>query len=367
MFLTIQVYGQDPIDVTDQTLKLGGLKEEVLYYGFAAGDKILFNFEEVDKKEIKEIEIVEYPNNSKFSDYKTSTVANKTITVSRQGVYIFRFKNSAISGRICKVKIQRIPTDNTTRDFNSTVTWEAKQETTYNSYTKDVVVGYDTIRTEKTKMVLAKSEQKEELLLDKSQRVHSISNENGNRTFVSFSLPLNRITPNMTQKVISWAYWVGVGDEANQAWRQNSQAIATLTKGTAKYFFSPLGALAIDAVSDLMIPKAGEDVSYYITTKENKDLFMAGYQFRLYDQGKGIAGYKKFIDANFSQGNYFVLLLNDNKIQGIDAIVKVVAIIETNTYENQPYVESTVTPRYEKKTFSEPVITTMRVPVTGIR
>src|SRR5688500_18614967 len=100
-------YSQDLIDVTDQTIKVSGMKEEKLMFGFASGDKIIFSFEEINNKEVKEIEVIEYPSNSKFSDYKSKR-SYKTLTVSRQGVYIFRFANSAIGGKVCKIRIQRV-------------------------------------------------------------------------------------------------------------------------------------------------------------------------------------------------------------------------------------------------------------------
>lgn len=365
LFSTASAFGQDLVDVTDQTIKLGGLKEEELYFGFAAGDKIIFNFQEADNKELKEIEIIEYPNNSRFSDYKTSRIDNKSMTVSKTGVFLFRFKNSALGGRICKIKIQRLPADEMTKNFNSTVTWETKQETTYNTYTKDVIVGYDTTYVQKTKKELVKSEQREELIFDKPQRVHSTSNGNGNKTTLFFSLPQNENTPYKKTKVVSWAYWVGVGDEANQAWRQNTQAIGTLAKGAAAYFTTPLGALAVGAVADLAVPKVGEDVYYAIADQANKDLFLSGYQYSIFDQGKGVAGFRKFTDNNMCQGTFFVLLSNDNLMLGIDATVKVIAIIETNIYEDRQYTEMIVKPRYETKTFSDPVVKTFKVPVTG--
>jgi len=366
MFLwTATAFGQEPIDVTDQTIRIGGMKDEEIYFGFAEGDKIIFNFQEADNKELKEIEIVEYPSNSKFSDYKTKKVENKTINVTKQGVYVFRFKNSAISGRICKIKIQRIPASEATKNFNSTVTWETRQETTYNTYTKDVIVGYDTTYIQKIKKILIKTEQKEELIFDKPQRVHSTTNSNGNKTTLFFTLPQNQITPYKTTIVISWAYWVGVGEEANQAWKKNAQTISTVAKGAATYFTTPLGALAVGAVSDLMIPSVGEDVYYAIADQANKDLFLSDNQYKIYDEGKGVAGFRKFTDQSMCQGTYFVLLSNDNVMQGIDATVKVIAIIETNIYEDRQDTETNVTPRYEKQTFSDPIIKTFKVPVTG--
>ena len=110
LLITLHSFGQiQPVDVADLTLKVGGVETEVLYYGFAAGDKIVFNFEELKGKPLKEIEIVELPGNSKFSDFKSTEVVGKTIQVYKTAVYKFRFKNSAMGARICKVNIQRIP------------------------------------------------------------------------------------------------------------------------------------------------------------------------------------------------------------------------------------------------------------------
>ena len=356
-------YGQHPVDVTEQTIKIGRMQEEVLYFGFAEGDQIIFNFSEMDNRELKEIEIVEYPSHSKFSDYKTSKVANKTFQVLKNGVYKFRFTNSAITGRICQIKIQRIPASDATKSFNTHVTWMEKQDTSWNSYTKDIVAGYDTTYVQSTKTILVKTEQREELLLDKVQRVHSTSNENGNKSSLFFTLPKREALEHKVTSVIAWAYWVGVGEESNRAWRENAKTITTVAKGAAHYFATPLGALALGAIADLTIPKIGEDVAYGVTDIVNRNLFLAGQPYRGFDFGKGVAGYKKF-DRNFSQGSYAICLSNDNLMQGIDVTVKVVAILETNYFEDQINTEQKVVPRYEKRIFKDPIIQKVRIPVS---
>ncbi|MCU0423867.1 MAG: hypothetical protein MUC81_13760 [Bacteroidia bacterium] len=367
LLLTVSSYAQqEPIDVTDQTIKIGGLKEEELYFGFATGDKIVFNFKEADNKELKEIEIVEYPNNSKFSDYKTKFVDNKTINVSKQGVYIFRFKNSALAARICKIKIQRIPSSDDTKNFNSTVTWETKQETTYNTYTKDVIVGYDTTYVQKSKKELVKTELSEDMIMDKTERVHSINNlDYKNFKTVQVSLPQNEITTYKTKKIISWAYWIGVGKEASDAWAKNISTVKSIATGAATILGGgPLAGLAIGAVSSLAMPTLGEDVAYwFITDYYNAQLFLANESFMQFDKGKGIAAYGKNSDR--TQGIFYIGLFNDNQFQGIDANIKISVIWETNYYEDKKYTEIIVTPRYEKRTFSEPIIKTFKVPVTG--
>lgn len=358
-------FSQQTIDVTEQTIKVGAMKTEEMYFGFAEGDQVIFNFTEADKKELKEIEITEWPNTSKFSDYKTWKVENKTLNIGRTGVYKFRFYNSAITGRVCRIKIQRIAANEASKNFNSNVSWVNKQDTSWNSYTKDVIVGYDTSYEQRSKKELVKTERSEELIMDKPQRVHSTTNENGNKSWLFFDLPRNELSANKTKNVIAWAYWVGVGEEANKAWQQNEQAIKKLAQGAASYFTTPLGGLAVGAVFDLVTPKLGEDVYYAVTDEMNKSLFMAGRNFRLNDQGKGVAGYRKFTDKSMCQGRFFICLSNDNLTLGINATVKVVAIVETNYYEDKTYTEQIVTPRYEKQIFKDPVIRTAKIPVTN--
>ena len=221
---------------------------------------------EASGKELKEIEITEYPDNPKFSDFKTSKIENKTISVLKQSVYVFRFKNSAL---IAKKRTKR--------------------------------------------------------------RV-----------------------------------WVGVGEEANQAWQANVKTIQSVVKMGAVTFTTPLGALAIGAVVDLLTPKLGEDVYYAVADEQNKNLFMAGLAFRAWDNGKGVAGYKKFSGPSLCQGTYFICMSNDNYRQGIDATVKVIAIVERSEYEDKTYPEMLVNPSHEKQLNKEPVIRTYKAPVTEI-
>jgi GH24 family phage-related lysozyme (muramidase) len=363
---TVTAFGQEPIDVTDQTIRISGLKEEEIYFGFAEGDKIIFNFKEADNKELKEIEIVEYPSNSKFSDYKTKIIENKTITVTKQGVYIFRFKNSAISGRICKIKIQRIPGSEATKNFNSTVTWETRQETTYNTYTKDVIVGYDTTYVQKSKKELVKTELSEDMILDKNERVNSINNlDYKNYKTIQVTLPQNEISTYKTKKIVSWAYWIGVGKESSEAWAKNVKTVSNVASGALTIFGGgPLAGIAVGAVTSLAMPTTGEDVAYwFIPDYQNAQLFLANQSFNQFDKGKGVAAFGK--NSNRTQGVFYIGLLNDNQFQGIDANVKISVIWETNYYEDKQYTEMNVTPRYEKKQFSDPIIKTFKVPVTG--
>src|SRR5882672_10883408 len=122
---------QTPIDVAESTLKVGAFGEEFFVYGFAEGDQLIFNFEEANGKELKELEILELPSTSRFMEYKAKKIENKTLRIPKTGIYKFRFSNGGIGVRLCKYKIQRIPATPTTQKFDPTVYWHTIPDTTY--------------------------------------------------------------------------------------------------------------------------------------------------------------------------------------------------------------------------------------------
>lgn len=360
--ISISLFAQ--IEVTDQTVKIDAGAEESLYFGFAEGDQLIFNFEEKGGKDLKEIEIIEYPSNSKFAEFKTSKIAEKKIQVQREGVYQFRFYNGhVLAGRICKVHIQRVPKGEEAKSFNTSIDWQTVTDTTWNSYTKDVVIGYDTLRVQKTRRILIKTDTIEEIVMNKVERSHSVTNSNGNKTSVFFSLPQNLAQPLESKEVVAWAYWVGVGDESNAAWQKNSEAIKKSVSGVAALTLTPIGALAAGLVTDLMLPTIGEDVSYGLLDQENYKLKAAGYEYRGFDFGKGIAGYKRFTQPFLQQGMYYITLENDNYVQGIDVNLKVSALIVHKLYKNESYTDLKITPIIEKQIFRDPVVKSRKEPI----
>jgi hypothetical protein len=94
------VNAQTTIDVADNTMKVSGFATETIYYAFAEGDKIIFNFEEANGKELKEIEMRELDGGARFMDYKAKRVENKTVEIFKTGIYTFRFSNNALGGRV---------------------------------------------------------------------------------------------------------------------------------------------------------------------------------------------------------------------------------------------------------------------------
>ena len=365
ILFTIQGFSQsETVDVAQITLKVGAGKTEELYYGFTKGDQIIFNFEEVKGKPLKEIEIIELPTNSKFMDYKASSIVDKKIKVNKKSVYKFSFRNTSLAGRICRINIQRIPQSAESSNFNTDWEWKTLYDTTYVPFTEDSLVGYDTLNYKEKVKELVKTEKVDDMIMDKNQRVHSYFNENSSFTYLRVDLPNNKKEPYRTEKVIAWAYWIGVGEESSKAYAENVKSVGKIATGLASTFGTPLAGVAVGAVTQLMTPKTGEDVQYaFIADFQNVQAYLAGQTYYQFDQGKGIAAYGKNTDR--LQGTFFIGLHNDNQTTGVDANVKVVVIKEIKTYADKEYDRQKITPKYVKLHKKRMVVKTTEIRVNA--
>lgn len=364
LLLTAAVFAQR-IDVAELQVKVAPNGSEELLYGFAPGDKILFTVEAIDDKTIHEVAVSEYPETLKYSGLEVTKEKNHEFKVNQACVYKFRLANNTKEERICNVKIQRVPKSSDTKTFNTGVKWVTAHDTVWNTFTRDVVVGYDTLYVQKMRKATVFQKRYEEVVLDKNQRVNAKTTLDQSRTAVAFTLPSEFTGKYEIKKVVAWAYWVGVGEESNEFWKQNRKMIVGAVQGAAGLFTSPLGAIAAGAATNLMLPTNGEDVEYALATEPNSKLFYQEKPYKSIDSGKGIAAYKRITDDNLLQGKYCVLLINDNYVQPIDVNVKVSAIIEHTKYKDETYTDRTITPRYEKKIVREPQIVARKIAVTS--
>ena len=355
-------FGQK-ITVAELNLKLDGNTSEEVMYGFAAGDRIIITMEATGSP-FGEVRVLQYPNEVPVYSGNAIKEEKKELTVLNTSVYIFRFKNVATGKRALNVTIQRVPKNSDTKSFNTAVKWVNVADTLYTNEPSQVLAGYDTLRTQKTRRVVVSEKKYEEVVMDKSQRVAAKTSLGQTRSTVAFSLPANAVSANETKKVVAWAYWVGVGEESNEFWKQNRKMIVGAVQGATSYFTTPLGGIAAGAVTNLILPANGEDVAYALVNEANGKLFMADKAYKSFDDGKGIAAYKRFTDATMLQGKYLMALENDNYVQPIDVNVKVSAIIEHIKYKDEKYTDTAITPRYEKKIVQKLQVSTKKIPVT---
>lgn len=350
MMLLISGYGQVPVTICESVLKLGAMSEENLYYSFQAGDYIVFDFEEINGKELKEIEIVELPSFSRYKNFRQSKVEDKRVYVNQKSVFQFRLKNGAAMGRVCKVKIQRIPKSDKTQLFNTGWKWETVYDTIYEPYTQDSLVGYDTLRYKETVKEEVGSSLQEEDLLPGGKPITIKSSgiivHDNPRAFVKVTLPQNMETIYQTKKVIAWAYWIGVGESDESIFTKNKELLNT-TVSSVVGFSNPIALFALGAVSDLIIPSGKKDnVKYKITNSINKELFMNGSACLSYDEGYGKGGVGRFIESKMCQGDYYICMYNENIHDRLHVIVRAVAVVEIKDYQYVEYDRIKINPRY---------------------
>lgn len=269
LFTTFHVYGQKPVTVAESTVKLGPFKEEVFYYGFAAGDKIIFNFEETNNKELKEVEIMEMPSTSRFMDYKTKKIENKTLDIANTGIYKFRFTNSNVFPKVCKFSIQRIPASEATLNFNTTVYTHTVDDTAYTSEQENYIDRTDTVLDN---------------FSDRMVRVQTAANPASNKVSFNFVLPEN---------TIAWSYYLFTNEEGKKIYDVAAKEMAGQLNPKKFQNFGPLAGIAYGIESHLKKLTSGNAINYWIVEGDNADLFLKGEQFKYIKKGNAVNDYAR--------------------------------------------------------------------------
>lgn len=320
-FLSAQL---QPIIVAENTLKVAAFSEEVFYYGFAEGDQLVFDFEEKKGKELKEIEIIELPSSSKFMDYKTKKIENKTINIPKTGIYKFRFANSSLGGRICKFKLQRIPASESTKNLNTSVLWKTIYDTVYTPIQEKYLVSSDTAVFN---------------IVDQVPKISSQTalNGNSNKTIIDFDLPPG---------TISWSYYIGVGSEGKEAYDKATENFLTKTaSGISKIpGYGTMAALALHGLNYFTKTQGRDNVKYwFITDWNNVLLFKNDNSFLQYKQGDVINDAYQMKGP--LQGKVYLGLLNDNIREPIEVFLKATAITVKQVWDMRTVQKMNITSR----------------------
>ena len=309
------VFGASPVDVAENTLKVNGKSEEVFYYGFAAGDELAFSFKEVHGWSLKELEISELPSSTKFMDYKVKRIENKTLHISRTGIYKFRFTNPTNTARICRIKIQRIPAGPHTQDFNSSVYWHTVQDTSYIPTQERFLMKKDTVaRT----------------LVERITKVNSSNLITGRSKadLIDFTLPTG---------TVSWSYYIGVGTEGQKAFVKAKRGFLNSAACVASHIpgYGTMAALALYGINAFSLIQGEDNVKFWFMDDEiNASMFKARKKFKCFKQGDVLndaAQQKKPLKGKIHLG-----LVNDNSFEPINVTVSVTAIVvsEQNSIRN---------------------------------
>lgn len=309
---------QPPITVSEQTIKVNGDNE--FYFGFSKGDQIIFELEVIKGKNVKEVEILEYPNTSKFFEYKATKISGKKLKVNKTAIYKFRLKGGGIGTKICRAKILRVPASKETVDFNTSVKWKTRKDSTYETRYRKVLTKVDTQAIQ---------------VIDRVERVHSTTNlSNSNRSQFNVQLPSNERSQLRTSEIIGWAYWFGVGDEGLAQYEEEKKKYLKEQSASIGAMIDPIAGLALGAYAMLAKPPTGDNVHYWITTYINEQAYSIA-------SGNSVTASGRVTDI--TQGGFTVTFDNDNTLNGINVSVKITAIKVTKTYKNESYRQLLVT------------------------
>ena len=321
LLVVVATYGQTIVDVAESSIKVGIKGEEMVYFGFAEGDQLIFSFEEANGKDMKEVEILELPTNSRFMEYKTSKIEGKTISIPRTAIYKFRFENSALIPRVCKYKIQRLPASASTQNFNSTVYYDNYYDTTYSNEVETYLDRSDTVINNFQERIV---------------KVNALTAPGSSKTTFNITLPEN---------TVSWSYYISADVAGKEAYQEAARVLsATAIREVTKFpAYNPLAAVALDASSHLARLDTGEHINYWIVENNNAELFKNGDQFRFIKRGKAINDFAKMDPRDRA---FHFCLHNDRRDAPVTVTVKITAILVNETLTSKEVRKMNVIPRH---------------------
>lgn len=309
---TTAAYAQESVDLIESTFKLEKDEEKIILFGFAEGDQIVLNMQITKGKELEEIEIAQYPVPVKFSEYGPRKITDKKLTVSKEGIYKFRFSNTGGKrAKICKIHIQRIPLNEQTKNFNSEVIWKTVNDTTYETVQETYLERCDTTFSE---------------FYSATPQISSQNALNGNnpRQLLTFNLPKN---------TVAWSFYIGVGSEGKEEYDRARRDFLRAGSKVALAIpgWGPMAALALTGTNYMAEVQGKDNVKYYfLNSKEDARLFNAGEPFKRYKAGDVITEASQMKTP--LSGTVYLGLVNDNTLEPVQVTVKACAVMVTKVY-----------------------------------
>lgn len=310
----------EPIIVTEQTLQVSG--EQRFFFAFEAGDEMLIDLSVLKGKNIKEFEVLRYPESTKFQEIQLTELKGKKIRVFDRAVYEFRLKSGG--NKKIKLKIQRIPYSSARINFDTHVQWKTVTDSIRKNYSETIKVVYDTSYITKYRKVFKKKDLLVVDLADQQERVHSRTNlSNDNVNVLSFDLPLSSKELLSEKRVVAWAYWIGVGQEGTENYNKELKQFLK-TAATKVVSKNLLAGLALGVYAVTVNPPEGENIQYELTVGEQKVA-----------QGNVTSAFGRVAQA--LEGKIQLKLTNDNFMNGLNVSVKVSAVVEQLIYRMEGY------------------------------
>ncbi|MGH1337339.1 MAG: hypothetical protein ACRBFS_14540 [Aureispira sp.] len=329
--LSVQATPIEPLLISEQEFKING--EELFFYAFEKGDQILFDLTVLKGNSLKEVEIGIYEGASRWRVEQTTNTLEQRLVVPKRAIYVFRIRSGG--PKKVALTIRRVPPHTSRVHFNSYVEWKTVVDTLRPRFRLEQTTVYDTTYQTHYRRVLYKKSQQMTTLLSRTERVSSKTNlQHDNTTSIPVELPALQRNEYLEERLLGWAYWIGVGQEGLENYNQELKKFLTLAtaKVTGKNL---LAGLALGAYTVASNPPKGDNIIYEIwSTRKSGRKLEAG--------GNVTAAF-----GRFSTGNYRTLTIdlnNDNILNGLNVHLKLVAVTEQLHYRKETYQKRLITP-----------------------
>jgi hypothetical protein len=309
----------EPIVVTEQTLQING--EQRFFFAFETGDEMILDLSMLKGKFIKEFEVLVYKGSTKFQVLKIEELKRKKIRVFKRAVYEFRIKSGG--AKRVHFKIERIPYSSARIDFDTYVEWRTITDTIRRNYSEKITTVYDTSYVATYRKVLQKTGIEVIELANQEERVHSRTNlTNDNINNLTFNLPPSIREKLLEEKVVGWAYWIGVGQEGTENYNKELKKFlqTAATKVVTKNILAGL-ALGIYAVA--VNPPKGENIKYQLSVER-------GGKITSVASGNVTSAFGR--EMKELEGKVQLTLNNDNFLNGLNVGFKISAVVERKVY-----------------------------------
>jgi hypothetical protein len=360
--LSLISYGKTLVYDTSISVKARSFHE--FFISFHKGDIVSLEIRELNKKAIGGFTASEFDGRSIYSLKTGFDSVDASFFVPETSVYKIRFSNKSFFSRKYSFKIFRQGATSKSHNFKTKPLWIERVDTIYDIRKSDKIIGFDTLIIEKPVLVLDTCRMTEQIVVDQTVKLESsISMRKRNRAVIEIDLTDHGHSSQFVERrPVAWAYWIGVGKEAEESWHKTVKSVSKLSGSLLSKYVHPLVGFAVGIIPEFFIPATGKNVSFYFvndTTQSN--LFLQNKDFESVEKGRAIVSYGKQNQDDNSK--IFLCLHNESAISPIDVSFKIASITEECHYKIQIEKQIQVRAVYKRKAANVPQIVKRKIPV----
>ena len=350
--------------VFDASINVKAQSKHEFFISFNKGDIVWVEIRELNKKSIGNFTASEFDGRLIFSVKTGNDSVDASFFVPETSVYKIRFTNKSFLSKKYSLKIFRKGATQKSQNFNTKPLWIERIDTIYDIRKRDKIIGFDTLIVEKPLLVLDTCRLTEQIVVDQTVKLESsISMRRRNRAVIEIDLTDHGHTSTFVERrPVAWAYWIGVGKEAEESWHKTVKSVSKLSGSLLSKYVHPLVGFAVGIIPEFFIPATGKNVSFYFVEDTiQSNLFLQNKEFLSIEKGRAIVSYGK--QNQDSNSKIYLCLQNESAISPIDVSFKIASITEECHYKIQIEKQIQVRAVYKRKGANIPQIIKRKIPV----